>query len=99
MLLIGAMLTLAPSSFAASDFGPTEVVAIQNSRTADLVVLNSGFSSGLRLGMICVVSRESVYVGSVMLVELRSSYSAALIVGLSPRRSLSVGDHIEIKIL
>jgi len=99
MLLVCTVSIFSSNSSAATSFGRSEIVAIQNARTADLVILGSGFDSGLRQGMIYGVSRGSVTVGSVLLVELRSTLSAALILDLNPGQSLTAGDQIEIKIL
>ena len=75
------------------------VVAVQPTRVADLVLLNGGFDAGLRQGMVCRVSRGSTEVAEVLLVELRPSCSAALIVSLAPKQSVRAGDTASIKVL
>ena len=99
MFLVGATAGSPSICFAAPGSGRAEVVAIQNARIADVVILDTGSASGLRQGMTCEVSRGSVGVGSVLLVEVRATASAALISTLNSGQSLNAGDRIEIKIL
>ena len=75
------------------------VVAIQPTRVADLVLLRGGFDVGLRQGMICRVTRGSSEIAEVILVDLRSGHSAALIVNVAPKQSIRAGDTASIKIL
>jgi hypothetical protein len=75
------------------------VVAIQPTRVADLVLLRGGFDAGLRQGMICRVTRGSSDIAEVILVEIRPSHSAALIVNMAPKQSIRAGDSASIKIL
>jgi len=99
ILLISVISIFPTISRAAAVFGRADVVAIQNGRTADLIVLDSGFKSGLRQGMICGVSRGSLSLGTVLLVELRPTASAALILSLNSGQMLAAGDQIVIKII
>ena len=75
------------------------VVSVQPTRIADLVMLNGGFDAGLRQGMICRVTRGTTEVAEVLLVELRPTCSAALIVSVAPRQSIRAGDTAAIKVL
>ena len=75
------------------------VVGIQPTRVADLVLLRGGFDAGLRQGMICRVTRGSSEIAEVILVDLRRSHSAALIVNVAPKQSIRAGDTASIKIL
>ena len=92
-----AMVYLTPSfSFAA---GPVaSVVADQPTRIADLVMLNGGFDAGLRQGMVCRVTRGTAEIAEVILVELRPTCSAALIVNVAPKQSIRAGDAASIKV-
>ena len=76
-----------------------EVVAVHPTRIADLVVLDHGFDASLRQGMICRITRGGSEIAEVILVELRSTCGAALIVNLSPGQSIQVGDVASVKIL
>ena len=95
-----ALVALAPfSGRAAVASGSAAVVAIQPTRVADLVLLNGGFDAGLRPGMVCRVTRGTTEIAEVLLVELRPSCSAALILNLAPKQSLRAGDTASIKVL
>lgn len=84
---------------AAEGVGPAQVVGVHPTRVADLILLDAGFDAGFRPGMVCRVVRSGLEVAEVLLVELRPSYSAALIVSLAPRQAIRVGDSARIKLL
>ena len=75
------------------------VAAVQSTRVADLVMLDRGFNAGLRQGMVCRISRGATEVAEVLLVELRPTCSAALILSVAPKQSIRAGDVAAIKIL
>jgi hypothetical protein len=75
------------------------VVAIQPARTADLILLSHGFDDGLRQGMVCRVTRGCADIAEILLVELRPTCSAALILSLAPGQLIHAGDLAAIKIL
>ena len=89
----------------ASNFGlaaapaAAAVVAIQPTRVADLVLLSNGFDAGLRQGMICRLTRGTTEIAEVLLVELRPTCSAALILSVAPKQSIRAGDVASIKVL
>ena len=90
----------APSLVQAAGVAPVaEVAAIQSARVADLVLLRSGFDAGLRQGMVCRITRGATEVGEVLLVDLRPTCSAALILSLAPKQSIRAGDLASIKVL
>lgn len=90
---------LCHSSFAAPAAAPITVDSIQPTRSADLVLLSSGFDAGLRQGMVCRLTRGGAAIGEVLLVELRPSCASALIVSLAPGQSIRAGDVASVKIL
>jgi len=95
-----ALAALSPlSARAALAQGLAEVVAVHPTRIADFVVLGHGFDASLRQGMICRITRGRSEIAEVILVELRSTCGAALIVNLSPGQSIQVGDVASVKIL
>ncbi len=95
-----ALVAVAPISVrAASASGPVEVVAVQPTRAADLVLLSNGLDAGLRQGMVCRLTRAGAAVGEVLLVELRPSCASALIVSLAPGQSIRAGDVASVKVL
>jgi hypothetical protein len=73
------------------------VVAVQPTRVADLVLLGGGFDADLRPGMVCRITRGSVDIAEVLLVELRPTCGAAVILSLAPRQSIHAGDLARIK--
>jgi len=88
------------SSAATSVVAPSAaIVAVKATPTADLVLLDHGFDAGLRQGMVCRVTRGSAEIGEVLLVDLRPTHSAALILSLAPKQSFRVGDAAAIKVL
>ena len=95
-----ALVALAPFSVrAAVASGSAEVVAVQPTRVADLVLLGRGFDAGLRQGMVCRVTRGGTEIAEVLLVELRPNCSAALILNLASKQSIHAGDTASIKVL
>jgi hypothetical protein len=94
-----AMLAAAPLSVSAADSAAVEVVGLQPTRVADLVLLRGGFDAGLRQGMVCRVTRGTTEIAEVLLVGLRPSCSAALIVSVAPKQSIRAGDLASIKVL
>ena len=75
------------------------VVSVQPTRVADLVLLSDGFNAGLRQGMVCRITRGTTEVAEVLLVDLRPTCSAALILSVAPKQSIRAGDAASIKIL
>ena len=75
------------------------VVSVQSTRVTDLVLLNNGFNAGLRQGMVCRISRGTTEVAEVLLVELRPTCSAALILSVAPKQAIRAGDVASIKVL
>jgi hypothetical protein len=99
VISLGFVLAAPFSVSAATTAGVAEVVAVQPARVADLVLLRGGFDAGLRQGMICRLTRGNVEIAEVLLVDLRPSCSAALIVNVAARQSIRAGDIASIKVL
>ena len=87
------------SAQAADRAGVAEVLGVQPTRVADLVLLRGGFDAGLRQGMVCRITRDRTTIAEVLLVELRPSCSAALILSVTPKQSIRAGDTAAIKVL
>jgi hypothetical protein len=75
-----------------------EVVAVQPAGSADLVLLSQGYDFGLRQGMVCRLVRRNSEIAEVLLVEMRPSCSAALILNVAARQSIRPGDVATIKV-
>jgi len=73
------------------------VSKVVSSLSADLVILDGGREQGLRLGMVCTVSRGLRTIGELVIIEARSDRSAALILDLAEHRSIQSGDVARIK--
>jgi len=99
-LRFAAIVLVAAAPVAAAPVGAVaQVAAVQEGAIADVVVLGAGFDAGLRRGMVCRIAREGTQIGEVLLVDLRSASSAALILSLSPKQSIRSGDVVFVKIL
>ena len=99
LLALAALVSSATRAQAAQDFGRAAVVAMQSARTTDLVLLDAGYDVGLRAGMVCHVTRGSLSIGDVLLVELRPTASSAVILSLTPNQAILGGDRIAVKVL
>lgn len=87
------------SSIAQAAAPAATIIAVEPTRVADLVLLRGGFDAGLRQGMVCRVTRGSIEIADVLLVELRPAHAAALIVSVAPRQSIRSGDIASIKVI
>jgi len=73
------------------------VAKVVPSLAADVVILNGGLEQGIRLGMICRVTRGFTELGDLIIIESQSNRSAALILELSEANSIQKGDIARIK--
>ncbi len=90
---------LLTSSFGLAAAPSAAVVAVEPTRLADLVLLGNGYNAGLRQGMVCRLTRGTTEIAEVLLVELRSTASAALILSVVSGQSIRAGDVATIKVL
>lgn len=77
--------------------GEAQVDQIVHLLPADLVILDAGFESGLRQGMVCTVNRAGLTIGELLLVDLRPRAASALILDLVSNQSLQTGDSVVVK--
>ncbi|WP_269524726.1 hypothetical protein [Coraliomargarita parva] len=75
------------------------VAKVVPSLSADVVILDGGREQGLRLGMVCSVSRGFKQVGELIIIESRSNRSAGLILELAEDAFIQSGDIARIKTL
>ena len=66
---------------------------------ADVVILDGGLEQGMRLGMVCRVSRGAQSIGELIIIESRSDRSAGLILGLVDDSTIQAGDIARVKTL
>ena len=64
---------------------------------ADVVILDGGLEQGIRLGMVCHVTRGLQSVGELVIIESRSDQSAGLILELVKDFTIQAGDIAQIK--
>jgi hypothetical protein len=75
------------------------VSAVVPSLAADVVVLDGGLAQGLRLGMVCRVTRGTQSIGELIIIESRSDRAAGLILELVDDSILQAGDIARVKTL
>lgn len=66
---------------------------------ADVVILDGGLEQGIRLGMVCRVTRGPLSIGELIIIESRSDRSAGLILELVEDSTIQAGDLARIKTL
>ncbi|KRP37713.1 MAG: hypothetical protein ABS34_01590 [Opitutaceae bacterium BACL24 MAG-120322-bin51] len=66
---------------------------------ADVVILDGGLEQGMRLGMVCRVSRGAQSIGELIIIESRSDRSAGLILELVDDSTIQAGDIARVKTL
>ncbi len=66
---------------------------------ADVVLLDGGLEQGIRLGMVCRVTRGLHSIGELIIIESRSDRSAGLILDLVEDSTIQAGDIARIKTL
>ncbi|MGB0409253.1 MAG: hypothetical protein ACPG3X_01195 [Opitutales bacterium] len=66
---------------------------------ADIVILDGGLEQGIRLGMVCRVTRGFKQVGELIVIASTSGRSAGLILELSEDSFIQSGDVARIKTL
>ena len=66
---------------------------------ADVVIIDGGLEQGLRLGMVCRVTRGFTFIGELIIIESRSDQSAGLILELVEDSTIQAGDIARIKTL
>jgi hypothetical protein len=100
-LCLLALAAAAPSTGHAAPraSGTAPVVTVQTTRVADLVILGGGFDADLRAGMVCRVTRAGADIAEILLIELRPTSSAAVILSLAPKQSIHAGDLASMKTL
>ena len=65
----------------------------------DVVLLEGGLEQGVRLGMVCRISRNMQSIGELVIIESRSEDAAGLILKLNKDSVIQTGDIAQIKTL
>jgi len=63
----------------------------------DVVLLEGGLEQGVRLGMVCRISRNMQSIGEIVVIESRSEDAAGLILKLNKGSTIQTGDIAQIK--
>jgi len=101
-----AALCAAPVMFAEAPSFVNESIYSSNAATvstvvpslaADLVILEGGLEQGMRLGMVCRVTRGRQSIGELIIIESRRTRSAGLILALVDNSTIQAGDIARIK--
>lgn len=107
VLMIGAVLACGaaradvPGFVRESLYSPNAaaVAKVVPSLAADVVILDGGLEQGIRLGMVCRVTRGFAEIGELIIIESNSDRSAGLILELSEDTFIKKGDIARIKTL
>jgi hypothetical protein len=75
------------------------VSTVAPSLAADIVILDGGLQQGMRLGMVCRVTRGFNSIGELIIIESRSDRSAGLILDLVDEATIQAGDIARVKTL
>ena len=65
----------------------------------DVVLLKGGLEQGVRLGMVCRISRGMQFIGELVIIESRREDAAGLILKLNKGSTIQTGDIAQIKTL
>ena len=105
MILFGAMFASsavhgdAPDFVKESLYSPNAAIVakVTPMLAADVVILDGGLEQGIRLVMVCRVTRGLQSVGELIIIESRSDQSAGLILELVKHSTIQAGDIARIK--
>ncbi|MGJ8638669.1 MAG: hypothetical protein ACSHYA_04690 [Opitutaceae bacterium] len=76
-----------------------KIASVKSTLAADVVVIDGGLEQGIRLGMVCTVSRGFTSVGELIIIESRSDRAAGLILKLVDDSIIQAGDIARVKTL
>lgn len=107
LFLFGAMLAGSavsgevPAFVKESIYSPNAapVAEVVPTLAADVVMIDGGLEQGIRLGMVCRVTRGPLAIGELIIIESRSDQSAGLILELVEDSTIQAGDIARIKTL
>ena len=77
--------------------GQANVVEVVVGRSADLVVLASGYDAGLRPGTVCTVFRAGQPFGSIVVADASEHRAVALILSLDGGARINPGDTVTLR--
>lgn len=74
-----------------------KIASVQSELAADVVIIDGGLEQGIRLGMVCTVSRGFKSIGELIIIESRSGRAAGLILELVDDSTIQAGDTARVK--
>ncbi|MEN8661938.1 MAG: hypothetical protein ABF322_09545 [Lentimonas sp.] len=74
-----------------------KIASVKSTIAADVVIIDGGLEQGIRLGMVCTVSRGFKSVGELIIIESRSDQAAGLILELADDSIIQAGDTARVK--
>lgn len=77
--------------------GQAQVIEVVVGRSADLVVLASGYDVGLRPGAVCTVARAGQAFGSIVVADSSEHRAVALILSLDGGTRILAGDTVTLR--
>ncbi|MDQ8193954.1 hypothetical protein QEH59_05935 [Coraliomargarita sp. SDUM461004] len=101
MLIGSAVCGEVPAFVKESLYSPNAapVAEVVPTLAADVVLIDGGLKQGIRLGMVCRVTRGPLSIGELIIIESRSDRSAGLILELVEDSTIQAGDIARIKTL
>lgn len=73
------------------------VASVVPTLAADVVIIDGGLEQGLRLGMVCSISRGLSSIGELIIIESQSDRAAGLILELVDDSTIQAGDIARVK--
>jgi len=75
------------------------VASVVPTLATDVVIIDGGLEQGLRLGMVCSVTRGNNQIGELIIIESQSDRAAGLILELVDESIIQAGDIARVKTL
>ena len=81
----------------AGSSGRAAVTEVVLSQSADLIVLSAGYNHGFRPGSVCLVTRESKPLATIVIAEASEQRAVALILSLENQQTIAAGDTVALR--
>jgi hypothetical protein len=81
----------------AGSSGRAAVSEVVLSQSADLIVLSAGYNHGFRPGSVCLVTRESKPLATIVIAEATEQRAVALILSLENQQTIAAGDAVALR--
>ena len=91
------MLSAKVLSYEIHQDGVAVVGDVVKGKSADLILLDSGYDKNFCTGALCVVKREGIPVAELVIAESEEDCSVALITSLNTKQNVQTGDTVKLK--